>query len=1423
MVTQQLLSDPQNRFSKIIQQGIQDVFIPYFSQTQQVYSQFKKCEGTIKDRTCYNWFNLYYGDPRSTFQLNYESGSATIGPGDGTGGIVYVTGRFSFASRALMGAVYYDVKKFSGVCSCLDIVSCDAGDNQFVSFSGDAYVDLTVKFSLDPVTHQLTSLITSNDVKLDKWWTGGVPAGCNQENKLTGFLDNYIFHTMEDALKQKSIQKMLNSSPLFVGPLLIPPSMERGIGPNVTLKFGFNVTEMDWVPGSNIVSVIWGNSTFLNDTDGSQKSFIPTDRDKRLPALPKTCCSPDLLTEVKISLATIEDSVWVVCGALTSSKRIVKIAGVEFFGGIILETPPVITVPENNILQGDISDARILVTCITKTRNITFFDIEIQNLTLFFKPEFNKTSNAWYVSVIGANLLNATFIFHTPAIPSGSVFNEFGQKVFDRFLPDLNSALEYATLPIPSNFVLPLQTVVTSVVRFDGPNNTGYMSIKSLHTNITHEKRSVVANKGKGIYVATAFSNITDHCSLTNIGDSIGIDFIEFDKCTPSIYSGNTIIMAEKNDKIILKTACNRSCLDCWERVVEINVCQNSTVVGDNCFSNFITDGNIYVLHSDKPCNARSRTGEMILGKYGTNSCLNGRKRSFRISSTSAGSKLNLDVCEMLECNVCQTWKDLELGKCIDLDDGTSATVVTNNNKPYCGSSDNCSLIENSLPMILTVFISIATVITIGVLMFKMRRYGGRQMVDNIKGVKGILPVVLNVPVLLLFYISWSVIFFLPSDGVYRNVTINEAAIKILDSWQSAGEIIFAVLVMLALVHLMLVIIFERNLDEGWCYTLLLVPIGLQLILLMFPPLTGKIVFAKIFNVSISANTDPIYASVLRFEAKGLIKIPLSIVTEEIIAILDGMICSILLIPVINGVAIYLPDLLFLEHSVIILWFIVLLLYFYQLSGSGWWILLCYMAKMAINAYAHFNPKKRYMYQIKIGVILVSSVLTWWQISYNGLDAMGHYILTQLATVICMIGILHGLCSLMPLENELNVNGDVLGERKRTSRRPQEDNEELVPLIINDEIYRQPQNENPLFLTTAIHQAKKTYHKIKNSRACKWLKDEEEHAINPNRRMKKRRLYVLIGILFMFGLNLSSVITFVIYQSSPTKMIAALFQSYGIKLSFNVDTPQFDLAFDVFFATSIIGIILNLTALVSFVLAIYIDTGTNRTQKLWKSRLCIFVALIMLIISIILNLFPDYASLIDVKALLPPCGGELEADVRKLFGITLNMFFSIVTLSKLGFILMAIPLSLIHAAEEILHANPTNKLLHSLTILFGLTGPFLIAFPMMIVVQLAYVLSEYKELSPALVPLVCCFVTLPCLLYVVAISIHHRFTHRWRMVWYYAFPICLHFALEFAVVCVLFGFDTVIKGILSLDFVLIFGADCCLVVIILSDALLTLC
>ena len=165
------------------------------------------------------------------------------------------------------------------------------------------------------------------------------------------------------------------------------------------------------------------------------------------------------------------------------------------------------------------------------------------------------------------------------------------------------------------------------------------------------------------------------------------------------------------------------------------------------------------------------------------------------------------------------------------------------------------------------------------------------------------------------------------------------------------------------------------------------------------------------------------------------------------------------------------------------------------------------------------------------------------------------------------------------------------------------------------------------------------------------------------------------------------------------------------------------------------------------------------------------------------------------------------------------MFFSIVTLVKLGLILTSIPLSLIHAIEEILHENPSDKLLKSLAIIFGILGPFIIAFPIIVCVQLVYATSQFQVISPAMVPLALTFVFAPSLLYVIAIVIHQKYTHKWRMIWYYIFPICVHFALEFAFMGVLFGFDTVIKSILTIEFVLIFGADCCLVIIILSDAL----
>lgn len=1399
IVTQELLSDRHNRFSKIIQQGINDVFIPYFSQTQRVYSELKKCEGTVKDRNCFNWFDLYYGDPRSTIQLIYEGGSATIGKGDSNGGIIYVTGHFSFASRALMAAVYYDVRKFTGVCSCLDIISCGPEDNQFVSFGGDAYVDLTVTFTLDPYTHQLKSSVTSNNVMLDKWWTGGVPDGCNQENKLTGFLDNYIFHTMEDALKQKSIQKLLNDSPLFVGPLLVPQSLYKDIGNNITLQFGFNVTKLDWNQGSNIINFIWGNTTFFNRTDNTEKIFVPTDRDKSLPVLPDACCSPDLLTEVRISIPTIEDSVWVVCGALTSSHRTVEIAGVKFFGGIILETAPIISVPDHNttILRGDIADAKLIVTCITKSKNITFLNIEIQNLTLYFKPEFNKTSDAWYISVISADLQNATFKFYSPALPSGSIFNKFGQEVFDRFLPDLDDALSYATLPIPSNFVLPMQTVITTVVR----NGTQeYISIKSINnspnnTN-TISKFNSISKSSEGIYIATIFSNYTnDICSLTDIGDSVGVEFLEFDKCISSVYSGNTMII-KNSTGIVLKTSCNTSsCLYCYERIIKKDVCQNSTIIGNICFSDLLSNNpeHIYIMHSDYPCNSNQISGEMILGKYNDSTCINRRKSSFKLYSSINSDMINIDICDILQCNLCNRFNNLKIGNCLDLKNGKSITISTYEHNNLCQNNINNSLSNTSISIILTSLICIFIASSVIIISYKIRRNGFQQVFDNIKNINGIFPICINIIVLILFFIAWSGVFFMPTDATYKNITINDSQIPIINNWQLLGSIIFGILVLLTIIHFTIIILFERNISEKWCYIMLLAPIGIQLTLLMFPPLTGKISFSKIFNMTIPINTDPIYASVLKFESKGLIKLPLSIITEEIIAILDGLICSILIIPKIDEIAIYVLNLLFLGQSVIILLFVVLVLYFYQLSGSGWWILLCYLSKFAINLINYFFPKIPHIQKIKILFITIASALTWWQISYNGLNAMGHYIITQIATMVATVVLVYGLYSLMPTENGMNNT-----------------NNETTHLLIN---------ETDVTDVTDTHGLKSIILNIKKSKLCIWLKDEQEHSLNPNRRMKKRRLYILIGIIFVFGLNLSALITFAAYQSSPTKMIAALFQSYDINLTFNVDTPQFNEAFQVFFATSIIGIILNVLALFSFIISLYFDTGENRNKKLWKSRLCIFTALILLIISIVLNLFPNYASLIDVKNLLPPCGGELEKDVRNLFNITLNIFFSIVILSKLGIIISSVPLSLIHAAEEILHENPKNELLHSLTIIFGLTGPFIIAFPMMIAVQLANLVSEFEDLPPALIPLVCCFVLLPSLLYVIAVTIHNRYSHKWRMIWYYAFPICLHFALEFAIFCVLLGFNTVISGILSIDFILIFGADCCLVVIILSDAL----
>ena len=1475
LITQPFLADPQNRFSKLIEQGVEELFIPFFSQTQRVLSQWKVCEGTIKDRTCYNWMDLYFGDPRSKFELNYEYGSATIGPGNNHGGSINVIAKLNFASRALMGGVYYEVKKFSGICSCMDIVSCSSADNQFISFGGEIFVNTTINFVLDQTSYQLTSTVAKNNVILDKWWHSDIPDGCNQENVFTGTLDSWLGET-KYYLGQTYLQQQIDKQSIFIGPLLVPPSVQKEVGPSTNLTFGFNVTQMDWNQNSYISAFIMGNTTFLNLTDGTTRNFVPTKHDALNPPLPIQCCDANLLTELMISTSTVEDAVYAACGVLTASKKPIRIAGVDFIGGIEMYDPPSISVPDENALRGNVSDVRIIVKCNSTNTNttnttgsefsqITFFDIEIQNLVMYFKPMFNSTADSWYVQIVGANLTNATFIFHEPALPSGSIFNEFAQQLFNRFVDDFNNVLSMIFIPIPENAVLPLQNVVTKIVRFDVPGDFGYISIQSF--NKTSDKHSdkqqndkhrnneqqnynepsvverVEQNNQKtegGLYVGTIIRSIgkssTMSCSL-NFTDKVGIDYVEYEVCSPLKYAGFSRL--DVNNR--LWTGCNdSSCLYCESENVIENQCENNTIYGKSvCFSEFVSNGNLYIVHSDNSCNNYVTTGEMVMiDGTRTDECYNGYEMSYKIYYFVNSNNIGVSIYSSLNCGFgFQGRFDMYINGCVDIPDG-SLRIINNNDAISCKIESTSQMIVNMIILLTIVCITMLTLV--GVFCFRVFSKSKQLMKDEcvqifieLKSIPGMLPIILNLFVCCICLIAWSTLFFIPSENIYNNATLSDDMVEKLDQWKNTGIVLFGVLSTALLLFITFTIFRGQILKESICYALLFIPIACQMCLLIIPPLSGQIIFDKMFNTTLPLGVDPIYASLVKFKDKGLIRIPFSIVTEEIMAIFDGFVCSLLTYPFYLTVDIpkYIPKLLFLGYINVCLCLTVLLLYYYQLSGTTWVILLCYTTKILINVLVYFFPIRKLVRLIQIGVLILTSVFTWVFISNDGLSAMGHYIIFQIVSFISMFCIIHGLSSLLPemnlteVDNSDNIgvvtdtiNGDV--ELTVELEEVEKHVDETIPLLSN----RRRNMIFQKFSTTHIYQfmlQKLKYIWQKVMDLWIWLCDEKEHKQNPFQRMKKRRLYVFVGCIFMLGLNILNIVSFIKYESSPTKMVSALFTSYGIQLTFNVPTPAFDETFNVFYGLSVVCLLLNVVSLGSFIMSIVSDTGENRTDSLWKSRMWIFIALISLIISIILNLFPNYASLIDVKGLLPPCGGDLEEEVRELFNLSLNLFFSVVILAKLGFILTAIPLSLIHASEEILHTCPSNSLLHSLTIIFGLFGPFIVAFPIMIIVQLSYSISQFHTVPDGLIPLACCFVILPCILYVISVSIHHHFSYKKRMIWYYIFPICLHFALEFALFGVLFGFGTVIRGILTMEFVIIFGADCCLVVIILSDALLS--
>ncbi len=201
-----------------------------------------------------------------------------------------------------------------------------------------------------------------------------------------------------------------------------------------------------------------------------------------------------------------------------------------------------------------------------------------------------------------------------------------------------------------------------------------------------------------------------------------------------------------------------------------------------------------------------------------------------------------------------------------------------------------------------------------------------------------------------------------------------------------------------------------------------------------------------------------------------------------------------------------------------------------------------------------------------------------------------------------------------------------------------------------------------------------------------------------------------------------------------------------------------------------------------------------------------------------LNLIPNYTDFIPINKIFPnECGPMFSLHLRHMLEKMIDSLFAFVVVVKLGFVATAVPLSLIHASEELQEHSP---LMYHLGVTFALFGPVILAFPMLIFVQISY--AVFEPLSEAVTPLVVAFVLAPSLCFAAAIVVMKRFRPRSStMLFYYLFSIISHFVLQFFLALAILGLERVLQAIFSLEFIVVFAADFFLIIVILSDAILS--
>lgn len=1466
IITQTLLSDKHNRLSGSVQGTLDSVFGPYFRTTHVWENSSTSC-----GKTAYQTVYLEFGDPRSSFNLTYTNGTAEILEGGASGGSVRVNANFSFASHTLIAARVILLMGciLDRCCISKKVADCQAWENQFIDLWGQVSIVAVANFSLSE--SGITTTIASKSVTLSDWNHGPIPERCIA-SKSDPFLVKWVTEWIVNStniLKQNTVAALVQQAH-FAQSFFVPMHFETNISASQNVSLALNVTSLEWQDGESVsFTVITPRVDVVDLVTSSRATFFLSERDQAAPPLPISW-EPDArrLGGWRISLTCIEVSAWVAQQMLIQHQEYgapVEVDGTYLYGNMKLGSTPVITVPEDGILLGEIEDeSRLQITCSSELGNASFIDIGVSHISLQLTVTVNQVPRSWYVQVAEIDVSASTFTFYAPAFPSSGLYRSVATALIQRFMPGLNRLLQLNPVPLPETVSSVLDRFSLRIVR-QSNNSEGYVEFEataslgklvkdSLDMQMHAEPRIQASNSTSfQVYTVAAFvpvsnSRPSSDCGLLDVGDVLGFSVVS-NACTSSPFVGSSVV--SRGSSVVVATNCDAICTasSCEVQVIpDATHCVNQTQAWSSdlsCLADKVrapTEGFVLVWQ-DKHCGLLPTSIElMYLGttKFEAAQCLTGIQYSIFVTPLlrDVSSVWNVSVCVTGNCTVCSEPMILSSGDCMNMKDGLgSVSLYRATNMPCAYGTTSVTSILQWVTLALCAFL---------VLVVLFRVVISRVSSKNIPilAKRSFWTAIASLVSCFLLYMAWLKAFPLNSletdlDGV---ALLTVEAEGMLQLWNAVACTVSAVVMLCVSAQVCWLALKPSewsDLSPVLEVVSLLGPIGVHVVLFLVPPLIGRPFFSKVVpNPQISFG-DPLLTLRRLFYSNLIAVSPLIRISLAYLGVFDGLLTGLLLFDKRffakeeqkeNHPG---PKILAMFHVLVALVMVLPLLIYYQGSDLGMGGLFLFISKFCAPVAltlarlgVHEHGKTAQVLSGLCTIVLFGSTVWIQVLLFEGTsrDVVVFEFLSFLGAVICSI-------ALSLIVQQLNVPPRCYQELDRHAESPNQDldqdaespNQELnhhaespsqssvslpprksccsawrlsyflavallgsmVGLLVagwasscNASMYfwLAPLGCALLFvvvysilsLSWILYLALSVFFGVAGCFLCYQiygavilpmflfslggaglggvltlvLSSVKSTLLLSNDithlGMHFRVHFLIGGIVSLGGLLAWDLYQLVTYESSPSLMIQRMFQTW---LSENITLPSnttaFDGAFEKFFALSCTSVGLNFAALICFIVSVYI--ALKSPKRLLPSRLLVLLGFILILVGFCMNLTPNYVTFVDFSKLVPEqCGSDFVGRLRGILRSAIDSTLALVVIVKLGFVLTAVPLSLIHAAEELRstlkRSESSSDIFDHLRYLFACFGILLLLYPAMLGVQLA---SGALEQTPTLWYVVC--------------------------------------------------------------------------------------